>query len=67
MKLVMVKFQKKGKGFLYLGTDTLDMHDAVLCRTKEGIWAGEVIDLPSNEILTEDIGAYFPLKEFVAI
>ncbi|MFW5780581.1 MAG: hypothetical protein ACOCWI_03945 [Bacillota bacterium] len=67
MKLVMVKFQRKGEGFLYLGTDTLDMHDAVLCRTKDGVWAGEVIDLPDNKILTENSGAYLPLKECVNI
>lgn len=67
MKLVKVKFQKKGQGFIYLGNDELKMHEAVLCRTKDGIWAGEVIDIPDVSILTQNTGAYIPLKECIGI
>ena len=43
------------------------MHEAVFCRTKEGIWAGEVIDIPDVSILMENSGAYILLKECVGI
>lgn len=67
MKLVEVKFLKDGKGFLYLGNDELKMHEAALCRTKDGIWAGEVINIPQVSILKENTDAYLPLKECVGI
>lgn len=67
MKLVMVKFGSKGEGFLFLGNNELIMHEAVLCRTKEGICAGEVMDIPEESILSDDTGAYLPLKQCIGI
>lgn len=67
MKLVKVKFNRSGESYIYLGDNELRNHDAVLCRTTGGIFAGEVIGKPDESILTSNTGAYIPLKECTII
>ena len=65
MKLVKVKFLKKGQGFLYLGNDELNAWGRILPNQGRHL-GGEVIDIPDVSILMK-ISAYIPLKECVGI